>query len=98
MSKENETIPAAQHLAVQLSHWALDVNQFTHLKQQQKALQDIKLAYLTTNFADSNTERNMALVIFKQYEDLFDILSNFKPKHFEKLDVLTQKLQNHVLS
>ena len=98
MSKENETeVPVSQHFAAHLGQWALEVNQFTDIKDQQKALEQIKLAYLTTSFADNNKERNDALVIFKHFEDVLKLLKGYKVKHYYQLESLTHKLSSHVL-
>ena len=99
-NNSNETpvkIPTSQHFAASLGRWALAVNQFQDVEDQQATLDQIKLAYLTTTFADNNQERNNALVIFKQFEDFFKLLKGFKPKHYYKLGLLTDKLLQDVL-
>ncbi len=92
MSKENQTqVPVAKQFAALLGRWALEVNQFQDISDQQKTFNQIKLAYLTTSFADNNQERQNALVIFKEFDEVFALLKGFKPKQFRKLETLTDK-------
>lgn len=97
-SEETQTpIPVSQEFAAYLSKWAIEVNQFQDVADQQKTLEQIKLAYLTTTFADNTQERNNALVIFKQFDDVFKLLKGYKQKHYYQLIELTDKMLQDVL-
>lgn len=91
MSKENET-PREQELIAHLALWAQESNQYNCFEEQQELLNDVYENFLSSELADDNDTRNQAMVIFKQLNNLYELMGKYTHDDFLAMDQLTLKL------
>lgn len=84
--KKTPPVNQRKKILIFLGNWASEMSQVDHFEEHLELLKRLRRAYLESEWADDQAERNSAMLLFDHLENFFEGLTPVTEKDWRKVD------------